>query len=134
MWMVARCEATASTVRPVLDPSTEKALNDEQRGREAFACDERDARSRGNDPKRDDSEAAATDDAETMASTGNRPRPYFQPGTPYEHYEPGLWYGWQSALGDEHAWDALPGENAQDWEEARDTRRMRGPGHAAARI
>jgi hypothetical protein len=62
-----------------------------------------------------------------------RRRPYFQPGTPYEHYESGYRYGWQSALGDEHAgrefddveselersWDAQHGENAQDWEEAR---------------
>ena len=127
------------------------------------------------------SEAAAADEAETMASTGDsdnsfqdvvagtatglgidrgesigtgglaagedldevaegdywrqnfRRRPYFQPGTPYEHYEPGYRYGWQTALSDEHAerdfeeveselersWDALHGENAQDWEEAR---------------
>lgn len=62
-----------------------------------------------------------------------RRRPYFQPGTPYEHYEPGFRYGWQSALSDDHAgrefddveselersWDAQHGENAQDWEEAR---------------
>lgn len=62
-----------------------------------------------------------------------RRRPYFQPGTPYEHYETGYRYGWQSALADEHAerdfeeveselersWDALHGENAQDWGQAR---------------
>src|SRR5688572_3481873 len=66
-----------------------------------------------------------------------RRQPYFQAGTPYEHYEPGFRYGWQSALADEHAggefedveselersWDALHGENAQDWEEARSAAR-----------
>lgn len=66
-----------------------------------------------------------------------RRQPYFQAGTPYEHYEPGFRYGWQSALSDDHAgrefddveselersWDALHGENAQDWEEARSAAR-----------
>lgn len=129
------------------------------------------------------SDAAAADEAETMASTGDsenafqeiaagtatgwgidrgesagtgglaagedldevaegdywrqnfRRRPYYQPGTPYEHYEPGFRYGWQSAIDEqyvgrdfvdaeselERSWDALHGENAQDWEEARES-------------
>ncbi len=64
-----------------------------------------------------------------------RRRPYFQPGTPYEHYEPGFRYGWQSAIDEQYAgrdfgdaeselersWDALHGENAQEWQEARET-------------
>jgi hypothetical protein len=64
-----------------------------------------------------------------------RRRPYYQPGTPYEHYEPGYHYGWQSAIDEqyaglefddveselEHSWDALHGENARDWEEARES-------------
>ena len=128
------------------------------------------------------SEAAAADEAETMASTGDsenafqeiaagtatgwgidrgeaagtgglaagedldevaegdywrqnfRRRPYYEPGTPYEHYEPGFRYGWQSAIGEqfagrnfedseselEQSWDALHGENAREWEEARE--------------
>jgi hypothetical protein len=63
-----------------------------------------------------------------------RRRPYYEPGTPYEHYEPGFRYGWQSAIGEEFAgrdfedaeselersWDALHGENAGEWEEARE--------------
>lgn len=63
-----------------------------------------------------------------------RRRPYYQPGTPYEHYEPGFRYGWQRAIDEQYAgldfgdaeselersWDALHGENAQDWEEARE--------------
>ena len=106
------------------------------------------------------SDAAAADEAETMASTGDsenafreiaagedldevaegdywrqnfRRRPYYQAGTPYEHYEPGFRYGWQSAIDEqysgrdfrdveselERSWDALNGENAQEWEEAR---------------
>jgi hypothetical protein len=62
-----------------------------------------------------------------------RRRPYYQPGTPYEHYEAGYRYGWQRALDEtyegrdfddveselERSWDALHGENAQEWEEAR---------------
>jgi hypothetical protein len=50
------------------------------------------------------------------------------------HYEPGFRYGWQSAIDEqyegrdfvdaeselERSWDALHGENAQDWEEARE--------------
>ncbi len=63
-----------------------------------------------------------------------RRRPYYESGTPYEHYEPGYRYGWQSAIGEqfsgrefedaeselERSWDALHGENARDWEEARE--------------
>jgi hypothetical protein len=63
-----------------------------------------------------------------------RCRPYYEPGTPYEHYEPGYRYGWQSALGTdyegreyedveselERSWDALYGENVREWEEARE--------------
>jgi len=62
-----------------------------------------------------------------------RRRPYYQPGTPYEHYEPGFQYGWQSALDEqfssrdfpdveselERSWDARHGENAQEWEDVR---------------
>jgi hypothetical protein len=129
------------------------------------------------------SDAAAADEAETMASTGDsenafqeiaagtatgwgidrgesagtgglaagedldevaegdywrqnfRRQPYYQPGTPYEHYELGFRYGWQSALDEQYAgidfvdaeselersWDAQHGENAQDGEEARES-------------
>jgi len=63
-----------------------------------------------------------------------RRRPYYEPGTPYEHYEPGYRYGWESSLGTEYeghefedveselerSWDALSGENAREWEEARE--------------
>ncbi|HEV8610812.1 MAG TPA: hypothetical protein VGS98_12190 [Thermoanaerobaculia bacterium] len=62
-----------------------------------------------------------------------RRRPYYEPGTPYEHYEPGYRYGWQRAIGSdfegrdfddveselERSWDAQHGENAQEWGEAR---------------
>src|SRR4029453_16842023 len=74
-----------------------------------------------------------------------RRRPYYQPGTPYEHYEPGYRYGWQNALDTayegrefddveselERSWDARHGENRQEWDQAREG--GRGAWHRARR-
>ena len=127
-------------------------------------------------------EAAAEDDAETMASTGNEDgsfrqivtgtatglgidrgeavgsgglaaggdldetaegdywrehferRPWYQPGRPYEHYEPGFRLGWQSAagIGDEatefedvemeleRRWTHELSSGEMDWEDVRE--------------
>jgi len=127
-------------------------------------------------------EAAAEDDAETMASTGNEDgsfreivtgtatglgidrgeaigtgglaagedldetaegdywrehferRPWYQPGRPYEHYEPGFRLGWQSAagIGDEatefedvemeleRRWTYELSSGEMDWEDVRE--------------